>query len=752
MDSIPSVSQTRDNSTLVGPPLGQSQNHCTRAPHGMEGQSQGSSTLVGPPNTPGRSHLQTNQPLGPPLTKELLDQHNGINPPSYHNIGDHRNGTDLHVQPDGSSIGKQPPPDKNSQHQDLTLSFPVNILHQDHFRQPILPHSSTRNLINLISINILGPYTETTEGHRHVLALTDCTTGDAEAYPLASISPRDIADLIVNDYVTRYGIIRNLYTDQGSSFDQELIMEMIQILRTANTGPSVYNYEGRVDGHSNHKLIDMIHNTVEEYPYTWDGALPYTLHSYRTSLSQLKVTQPCQASQQEPQPAPVTNVPLTPSAPSKGYLRSPPQSSTPHPNAPRRQELEISPVQKEPRKQVHFDSPSLLNDTSSDGLYHTAPSPSQDVYHTAPSQTQITSAIPPNNRPALPQGHNTSLGSMSRNDLNALSMPGVFQLQNQLQNQMQQQQLTWHKEQWGDFKSLLEKQHSNDNYRMKPDAFTGENWEWNDYQAHFEEVARCNGWGDKKKAAVLASSIKGTAIQAWRDKYPNTSASLSYDLLVLTMRDRFNPAGMAEAHKSQFQAARKKPDQSLMEYAYSLRRMAMKAYPSHECNAREEIVKDHFLRTLEDRNMRTAVTMAHPVTLELAISLATEYETLNDSEKQAPRKPVAPVLNPLPDPSPSYGGSGNSGYLDGDQLKLIADEVAKNLRQRRPYPNNPGNPRVCWTCQQPGHMQRSCPQRTSNPPVAPYPRTGTTTPGTTVPGGGVPLILMSSSTTFNPLN
>ena len=652
------------------------------------------------------------------LTREKLNQHDvnmaqqtGVRPPppEYRDIGQQ------------DSVGASPTLNQGT----FRVGSPVNILNQDYFGQTSLGFSKSGKILDLVSLNLLGPFTETVSASQFILAITDCATGDAEAYPLCTRMPEDIAYVIVNDYVASHGIIGQLYSDQGRVFDDELIKSIWGVLDQygeSHHGSSAYQAAGNT--YVNHMLKNRITCMVRDHPQNWDSILPYIIHKYRKSLSRIWTTQPSAPSVL---PAVVPATP-TPSVPSVAPVQTPPMSSTPHPQAPRREDIVnpgVSPVPTDPiARRVHF-SPSLpgvpSDSTSSDpSSYHTAPD-SVDNPH-----PNMIPSIP------IPAQPNVTLGTMHTGDLTQ-SLHEIIR-QNAAQNKALQQTFQQI------VNSVVEKQHPQDNFKMKPEIFTGENWEWDDYITHFEEVARCNNWTEKRKGAILGSSIKGLAIAAWRDKFPDMPPSTSYPLLVATMRDRFNPKGMIEAHKATFQAAIRKPDQTIMEYAYTLRRLAINAYPGHDSATREDTVKDHFLRTLEDRTLRTHVTMAHPETLEQAIGLATEYVTLNkDVIQPAPRKPVAPILNPHANsftpqsvtPSGTPMNPVGAASVDLDQL---ADTIAKKMRQQR----RPVNNRQCWTCHQEGHMQRQCPQRnmqghkpfgatpTTGTPLAPLPATSST--------------------------
>jgi len=310
---------------------------------------------------------------------------------------------------------------------------------------------------------------------------------------------------------------------------------------------------------------------------------------------------------------------------------------------------------------------SLDSKTESPGIEH-AP--------TRPSTLPGGGSKPPFDSPA-------TLGTMTSSDLQTHTLTNTFLAQ----------QITLQQQQMKVFENLVSKSHNNDTFRTKPDTFDGSSdCEWADYLAHFEEVARSNEWNEKKKASVLATRLKDEAMRAWRTKYPNTPASSSYDLLVATMNERFNPAGMIEAHKAELQARLKKKTESFMDWACGLRRLALKAYPAMPNQTRDELIKDHFIRNLVDPNMRTTVTMAHPKTVEDAVSLATEYETV--SGNNAPRKPmVAPVTTPA--------------QPEDSLVDQVASEVWKKMQASRADRKK----MVCYYCNQPGHFQRDCPSR-----------------------------------------
>ena len=70
-----------------------------------------------------------------------------------------------------------------------------------------------------------------------------------------------------------------------------------------------------------------------------------------------------------------------------------------------------------------------------------------------------------------------------------------------------------------------------------------------------------------------------------------------------------------------------------MEYGYALKRLAIRAFPRIKHDAREDIIVDQFLQGLVDMDMQRHVSLAHPSSLDQAVSLATEYEVITHSLK-----------------------------------------------------------------------------------------------------------------------
>ena len=243
--------------------------------------------------------------------------------------------------------------------------------------------------------------------------------------------------------------------------------------------------------------------------------------------------------------------------------------------------------------------------------------------------------------------------------------------------------------------------HSN-RVRCKPEKYDGCS-DWSDYLRHFQKVADWNEWNDREKAAQLSMNLSGLARQAWADSFCDSATEVTYDALVTALTQRFKPEGQEEAYKAEFRRRVRKAEETFLEFGYSLRRLAIRAFPKLAHEAREDLVIDQFLLGLSDAEMRRHVSLAHPGCVDKAITLATEYETITQSIKSpVPQKPkqVAAVAS-----------SSESSCSQGDETHKLLSELVGLIKSQQSW--RPGKfkrkaPLECWGCGQVGHKLQEC--------------------------------------------
>ena len=136
-----------------------------------------------------------------------------------------------------------------------------------------------------IAVDIMGPIPETDDGNKYILVLGDYFSKWTEAYALKNHTAQTVADIIMEQFISRFGIPRSLHSDQGPEFESDLIAELCKLLHINKTRTVPYNpkSDGLVE-RANRTVIQMLKTLVNEARNDWDDLLPFVMMAYRSSV------------------------------------------------------------------------------------------------------------------------------------------------------------------------------------------------------------------------------------------------------------------------------------------------------------------------------------------------------------------------------------------------------------------------------------------------------------------------------------
>ena len=81
-----------------------------------------------------------------------------------------------------------------------------------------------------IAADIMGQLPTMESGHKYIPLVVDYFTKWPVAFPLPNQEATTVAEVIVKEYVYRYGVPLSLHSDQGRNFESHLIQEMCSLL------------------------------------------------------------------------------------------------------------------------------------------------------------------------------------------------------------------------------------------------------------------------------------------------------------------------------------------------------------------------------------------------------------------------------------------------------------------------------------------------------------------------------------------
>ena len=137
-----------------------------------------------------------------------------------------------------------------------------------------------------VGVDVIGPLPISRKGNRYILVMVDYFTKWCEAFPMANQEAITIANLIVNEWISRYGAPVSLHSDQGAPFESHLLSEVCHLLGIHKTRTTPYHPQsnGLVE-RTNRTIIGILRSFVDRFQTEdWDAYLPQCLMAYRASV------------------------------------------------------------------------------------------------------------------------------------------------------------------------------------------------------------------------------------------------------------------------------------------------------------------------------------------------------------------------------------------------------------------------------------------------------------------------------------
>jgi len=114
--------------------------------------------------------------------------------------------------------------------------------------------------------------------------VVDCFTKWVEAFPLKNVRAKTIAEVFVNQFVSRYGVPLELHTDQGRSFESKLFHKVTELLGIKKTRTTALHPQSDGQVERQHQTIsNYLAKYISENQKNWDRWVPMFLLAYRTS-------------------------------------------------------------------------------------------------------------------------------------------------------------------------------------------------------------------------------------------------------------------------------------------------------------------------------------------------------------------------------------------------------------------------------------------------------------------------------------
>jgi len=135
-----------------------------------------------------------------------------------------------------------------------------------------------------VHLDHIGPLPMTKDKFKHILVIIDSTTLWIEAFPCRGTTAEEVAKILFNEVITRYGAMRQITTDGGSAFRNTLVAELCKLLRIKHAFTSAHHPQSNSRAErANQEIIKSLRLSCQDQT-EWAERLPSILMSFRANI------------------------------------------------------------------------------------------------------------------------------------------------------------------------------------------------------------------------------------------------------------------------------------------------------------------------------------------------------------------------------------------------------------------------------------------------------------------------------------
>lgn len=155
----------------------------------------------------------------------------------------------------------------------------------NHVRQPMVITTTPNSSFERISLDIMGPLDIDNYNNKYILTLQCDLTKYVEAYPIDKKETELVARLFVNNFILRYGIPKEIITDQGKEFMSSVMSEVCSLLNIKKLNSTAYHHETLGGLENTHKSLGaFLRIQCDNNKTDWSSWLPFWSFSFNTTV------------------------------------------------------------------------------------------------------------------------------------------------------------------------------------------------------------------------------------------------------------------------------------------------------------------------------------------------------------------------------------------------------------------------------------------------------------------------------------
>jgi transposase InsO family protein len=135
-----------------------------------------------------------------------------------------------------------------------------------------------------IAVDVMGPLPTTERGNKYIVVITDYFTKWIECYATPNQEATTIADLLIDQFISRFGVPLEIHSDMGRNFESNLVSLICAKLGINKTRTTPYRPQS--DGQTerfNRTLLDALAKCSDSQT-NWDLNIPLLCLYYRATV------------------------------------------------------------------------------------------------------------------------------------------------------------------------------------------------------------------------------------------------------------------------------------------------------------------------------------------------------------------------------------------------------------------------------------------------------------------------------------
>ena len=137
-----------------------------------------------------------------------------------------------------------------------------------------------------IGIDIMGPFPKTARQKQFLLVIVDYFTRWIEVFPLRTTTSIDIAQIMMNEVFTRYGMPTFILSDNGPQFVSNLFEHFCKTIGIQQKFTANYHPQTNLTERVNRTLKPMLSIFAHKHPHSWDKEIQKLALAIRTSINE----------------------------------------------------------------------------------------------------------------------------------------------------------------------------------------------------------------------------------------------------------------------------------------------------------------------------------------------------------------------------------------------------------------------------------------------------------------------------------